>query len=535
MGASLPASAGRALPLGASDRRPITIAILAMGGQGGGVLVDWIVDLAEHNGYLAQATSVAGVAQRTGATVYYLELFARSHAQAHGGTPVLALMPVPGEVDIVIASELMEAGRAMQRGLVTRERTTLIASSHRDYATLEKVVPGNGAADAAAVLEAGHRHALRFLHDDMAALARQSGSVLSAALFGALAGCGELPFDDAAFEATVQRGGVGVEASLRACRAGMAAVRQPVRRDAPADPMATAPKPLPARAASPQVEPLRARIEREFPAQAHAMLGAGLQRVLEYQDIAYGSEYLDRVADLHTHALGCGGAAHGHAATVEAARWIAVAMAYDDVIRVADLKTRAARALRVREEVGAGPDEVVGTVEFFHPRIEEVYAMLPAGLARWIEGMPLARGMLARRLGKGQRLRPHTLRGQLLLQGLAGLRRWRRRSRRHATEMAHIGQWLDAVKAVMQADYRLGLELVGCRRLVKGYSDTHARGSSKFDRLLRAARLLQGRPTAAADLAALRAAALADPQGQQLQQRWTLLGLPPENAAGPAT
>ena len=527
---ALPARAcARVYPLGSSDKHPITIAILAMGGQGGGVLVDWIVDLAEHNGYLAQATSVAGVAQRTGATIYYIELFAQRHVQAHGGSPVLALMPVPGEVDIVLASELMEAGRAMQRGLVTQERTTLITSSHRDYATLEKVVPGNGIADTAAVLESGHRHALRFLHDDMQLLATQNGSVLSASLFGALAGSGELPFDDTAFEATIRRGGVGVEASLRACRAGMEAVRKPVKLDALADPMATAPRPLPARAASVDVEPLRARIEREFPPQAHAMLGAGLQRVMEYQDIAYGAEYLDRMAALHTHALVCGGAEQGHAATVESARWIAVAMAYDDVIRVADLKTRAERSRRVREEVGAGADEVVGTVEFFHPRLEEDYAMLPAALVRWIEGVPMVRGFLANRVGKGQRLRPHTLRGQMLLQGLASMRRWRRRSQRHATETAHIDQWLDEVKALMKSDYKLALELITCRRLVKGYSDTHARGSSKFDCLMRAAGLLKGRPDAASDLATLRAAALADPQGQQLKLRWTLLGLPATN------
>ena len=172
--------------LGADPSSPITIAILAMGGQGGGVLVDWIVDLATHNHYLAQATSVAGVAQRTGATIYYIELYAQAHIAASGKTPVLAQMPVPGEVDIVIASELMEAGRAMQRGLVTSDRTTLITSSHRDYATLEKVNPGNGIADASAVLTAGVTHAKRFLHDDMQAIAAQQRSVLSAALFGAI-------------------------------------------------------------------------------------------------------------------------------------------------------------------------------------------------------------------------------------------------------------------------------------------------------------------------------------------------------------
>jgi len=204
------------------------------------------------------------------------------------------------------------------------------------------------------------------------------------------------------------------------------------------------------------------------------------------------------------------------------------------VIRVADLKTRAERARRVRDEVGAGENEVVGTVEFFHPRMQELYSLMPAGLARAIERTAPLRWLLESRLGKGQRVRPHTLRGQLTLQALAALRRWRRRSQRHGVEMAHIARWLDTVKALMTEDYQLGTELVRCRRLVKGYSDTHTRGEAKFDKLLRAATLLKGRPDAAADLAALLAAALADPQGAQLAQRWALLGLPEGTVNGPA-
>src|SRR5262245_45540707 len=107
--------------------QPIKIAILAMGGEGGGVLADWIVDMGETNRYIAQTTSVPGVAQRTGATIYYVELFPRAAAERDGGQPILALMPLPGDVDVVLASELMEAGRALQRGLVNAERTTLIA------------------------------------------------------------------------------------------------------------------------------------------------------------------------------------------------------------------------------------------------------------------------------------------------------------------------------------------------------------------------------------------------------------------------
>ena len=490
--------------LGTDPARPITIAILAMGGQGGGVLVDWIVDLATHNHYLAQATSVAGVAQRTGATIYYTELYAQAHIAANGKTPVLAQMPVPGEVDIVIASELMEAGRAMQRGLVTSDRTTLITSSHRDYATLEKVNPGNGIADASAVLGAGLTHARRFLHDDMQAIAAQQRSVLSAALFGALAGAAELPFEDAAYQDTIRRAGIGVEASLRCFQAGLQSTRQPQQHDTLADPMATAPRPLPARAAAVQVEPLRARIEKEFPASCHAILGAGLQRVLEFQDIVYGREYLERMSALHQHGLAHGGAHHAHLATLEAARWLAVAMSYDDVIRVAELKTRMQRTQRLREEVGAGADEVVGSVEFFHPRIEEIYGLFPASWGHWIEGIPPLKKLLLAVIGDGKRLRPHTVIGQCMLQILAGLSRFRRHSRRHAEETAHLTHWLDMVHSVITKDYMLAVEVIRCRRLVKGYSDTHARGSSKFDRLMQAAPALAGQDNAAAQLVALR-------------------------------
>src|SRR5262252_5160365 len=187
--------------------RPITIAILAMGGEGGGVLADWLVDVAEHGAHLAQVTSVPGVAQRTGATVYYLELFAEKDAAAAGRDPVLSLMPVPGDIDLVVASELMEAGRAIERDLVTPERTMLIASTHRVYAMTEKIALEDGRVDAGRLTEACRLAARRFIGADMAA------------------GAEALPFGRAAFEAAVRRSGVGVKASLAAFAAGYEAAR----------------------------------------------------------------------------------------------------------------------------------------------------------------------------------------------------------------------------------------------------------------------------------------------------------------------
>ena len=49
------------------------VLIAALGGEGGGVLADWLVQCAQHAGLVAQATSVPGVAQRTGSTSYYIE------------------------------------------------------------------------------------------------------------------------------------------------------------------------------------------------------------------------------------------------------------------------------------------------------------------------------------------------------------------------------------------------------------------------------------------------------------------------------
>ena len=178
--------------------QPIKIAILAMGGEGGGVLADWIVDLGERNGHIAQSTSVPGVAQRTGATIYYVELFPRAAAERERAAPVLALMPLPGDVDVVLASELMEAGRAVQRGLVTSDRTTLIASTHRVYSIAEKTALADGRVDADNLLAHARGAAQRFAGFDMARAAEDAGSVISAVLFGALSGTGALPSPNAA-------------------------------------------------------------------------------------------------------------------------------------------------------------------------------------------------------------------------------------------------------------------------------------------------------------------------------------------------
>ena len=111
-----------------------------------------------------------------------------------GRRPVMALMPSPGDVDVVVASELVEAGRAMQRGLVTPDRTTLIASTHRAYTVSEKSNLTDGRVDSSAIIDEARRQARRFIAFDMAELAEQRSAVISSVILGALAGAAGLPF-----------------------------------------------------------------------------------------------------------------------------------------------------------------------------------------------------------------------------------------------------------------------------------------------------------------------------------------------------
>lgn len=473
-----------------------------MGGEGGGVLADWLVDLAEHNGFIAQATSVPGVAQRTGTTVYYLELFPRDAVPA-GAQPVLALSPVPGEVDVVIASELMEAGRALQRGLVSSERTTFIASTHRVYSMTERMAMGDGRVDAEKLLEGARAAAARLVAADFAAAAAQaSGEAagpIAPALFGALAACGALPFDRAQFEQAIRRSGVGVAASLRAFAAGHAAALTPAQ--APQD--ALAPVRL-----GPQLSLLDDRIAGEFPAAVQDLLRHAVLRLADYQDVPYASAYLSLLRPLRDSGV----------VLAETARHLVLWLTYEDAIRVADLKIRRSRFDRVAGEVKLTQQQLLQIGEFMHPRVQEIADILPAGLGRWLLATGWARRMLARFTRNGRVVRSTTLRGYLLLYGLAALRPLRPRSLRFGVEQQHIRAWLDEIERLAASQPALALELARSQRLVKGYGDTHARGWRAFQRLLDELPRLERDTAGALRLSELVRAALADESGQALER-----------------
>lgn len=481
----------------------IKLAVMAVGGQGGGVLTAWIEALARANSYVCQATSVAGVAQRTGATVYYVEM-----APAGTKAPVFSLMPAAGDVDIMIAAEMMEAGRAIIRGFVTPDRTTLIASTHRALAVSEKMTPGDGIASSDEVVVAAEIAAQRFIAADFERLAIEQGSVISASLFGALAATEMLPFGRESFEAAIRAGGKGAEASLRAFEAGYTAANS--ARD-----VKTASGPaIPASPKGPKHlvstwQTLSTRTAN-LPADVAPMALLGLRKTVDFQDLAYGARYLERVEAVVARDRS------PYDLSREAAKYIANAMAYDDVIRVADLKSRAGRAERIATEMGAKSGNVVHLTEFLHPRAEEIVGLLPARLGARLEASPPWMARIDRWFNKGRRLRSDGLSAYLMLYILGGSKKRRLGSLRHQQEIAHLDRWLSAALGYLPQNYDLAVEVIRCRRLVKGYSDTHARGLSKFDRVLNGIALVAARPDAAEWAKRLREAALQDEEGKAL-------------------
>jgi indolepyruvate ferredoxin oxidoreductase, beta subunit len=491
----------------------ITIAILAMGGEGGGVLADWLVDLAEHNGYLAQTTSVPGVAQRTGATIYYLEMFAKASIP-EGQSPVFALSPFPGQVDIVLASELMEAGRALQRGLVTSNRTTLITSSHRVYAMTERIAMGDGRVDSEKLLAGVKAAARQVIAADFSVMAENSGGLVGPALYGALAAAEILPFNRQQFEESIKRSGIGVTPSIQTFALGFQEAQRQLKGDQPTDfaDITIAP-PSHRLSVGPRLTVMAQRIANGYCHHAQPNLLAGIARLADYQDESYASLYLDRMDQLNQRV---GRTALGEEIITETARHLALWMSYEDTVRVADLKIRRSRFTRVSQEVKKSPEQLLEINEFLHPRLEEIADTLPAAVGRWLMRTPWARKVVGRFTRQGRVIKTSSLRGYLMLYFIAGLRTWRPHSLRYQKEQERITAWLSIISGLVQTHDALALEVVSVQQLVKGYGDTHSRGWRNFQRLMAALPLLQNQADAPTRLQKLKQIALNDDTEQEI-------------------
>ena len=318
----------------------------------------------------------------------------------------------------------------------------------------------------------GERYARTFIHFDMSEIVQRQGTVISAALLGAIAGSGALPFAGHCFRKLLSSGG--------SAPANLAAFDESFRRAQPGFVGEYVPPEIKAFSLPVASNALGERwLPRiaDLPAALQEMAYHSVNRLIDYQDEAYAEDWWSRVSALIDHDLD----RESYSLAQEAGRHLALWMAFEDIPRVAQLKVRPDRESMIRSEVKAAAGQPVAVAEFFHPRIEEVAALLPVSWGSALLRSQTAKRWLSRILGP-RTLRTDRINMQILLRGLAGFRRFRRSTFGYAHERKMIDRWYDAVLSADEHDKAMAIAALG--RLVKGYGETRHRTTSRLMQIL---------------------------------------------------
>ncbi|MBC8267319.1 MAG: indolepyruvate oxidoreductase subunit beta family protein [Rhodospirillaceae bacterium] len=438
-----------------SSKDPLCVQIAALGGQGGGVLAEWLAEAARHAGYPGQMTSIPGVAQRTGATTYYFEMYPQAHCSEK---PVFCLSPDADGLDLMIAMEPLEATRALENGLITK-RTTVLSATSRIYSMVEKSVAGDGAIGSDILFEALEGAAKNVALLDLDTISAKAGGPGNAAMFGAIAGSQILPMTEQDYQAAIRIKGVAVEASLEDFAAGYKRAR--------------APKPVEPASTSLHFDKVPAGFENEIaalPEMMRELAAHACANLLDYQNEAYVRLFLSRLKPFADAAGDL---------IIEVVRRLGSWMAYEDVIRVAQLKTRPGRLARIRGEIGIDQEAPLQVTEFLKPGREEFASLMPFAIGERMMKKHSSRSTF----GMALRLPTTTVFGFGVLKVLAGLRWWRPRTYRYQYEQKAIECWLGAVEEAMKIAPELSFATTELAVLARGYGGVRARGMEKLDEL----------------------------------------------------
>lgn len=436
-----------------SEKKLIVVLVSALGGQGGGVLSDWLTTAARLEGFPAQATSIPGVAQRTGATTYLFEVWPYKDQKTR---PVFSIYPATGAVDLQVSFEPTEASRALMNGYIGAG-TTLITASQRIYSIAEKMFPGDGTIALTPVLKALEVCSRQLKIADVARAAQKTGCHPNAIMFGVMAVSGVLPFNIENCRKAVASSGVAVTANLAGFDVGTSLQALSVEE-----------------VEKPEKEYKQppARFQKEItalPEPVQAMAGHAVSHLCDYQDENYAGRYLSFMNQIVAKDSG----RQNFILSVAVARRLAAWMAFEDVIRVAQLKTRPGRFARIRNELSVGEDVPLVVYDYLKPGRAELLGLLPTALAKKFSATSAG--------GIALKIRTSNPVGFGLMKLLALLKPWRPRTSRFAREQAMIVRWLDTIKQAAETDYELACKVADLAVWARGYGATRERGFEELE------------------------------------------------------
>ena len=453
----------------ASRPRAKRILIGTVGGQGGGVLSDWLVHGLLNAGWRATSIGLLGLSQRAGTVTYYCEAI-----PGHGKTPITSVFATPGDVDLLIGQELLELGRLVFGGFAS-PTCSIIGNSTRYLTTMEKMPAEGGIYDsgiiarAVAELAPGRHHVV-----DAQRLVMEAGLpalTSNAMLLGAAIASPAFDLPREPFHEAIRESEVNVKASIAAFDLGYDRVkdgslpRMMVEGHATQDGAELARQ---RRGRLPEnqrkaYDDLLAQAAKRYGDKMHLVLAEALYRLIDYQDVAYAEDHLARVARM-AQQKGADSPDLLAAYAQHLANW----MTYEDAARVAQLKTRPERFARIRRDFGIKDQGYVVT-DYLVPDMEQMLGGMPRGVANFVEKIGRAFNPEFDKLKFPMRIKTSGFWGHSLMRGMSWLKGMRRGSRRYAQEQELLARWASAIVAQAAKHPQLGLLAADAGRIVKGY------------------------------------------------------------------
>ncbi|MEM7007853.1 MAG: indolepyruvate oxidoreductase subunit beta family protein [Thermodesulfobacteriota bacterium] len=469
----------------------IKVLIPAVGGQGGGVLTEWVVQAFFLEDYDAQGISLPGLSQRGGSTVYYLE--AHPKPKTEEKPLIFAQFPVPGEVDIILAQEFLELGRALELGYGS-DKTTIVTSTHRIYSTLEKMPIGSGIYSDENLRKLANAFSTRMIELNALELSKANGMdelAVNGILLGALCESGAVPIDKKSFIKAIEMVGVATNASLKAFEVGWNYAHNnnngnftdSTKWDEFVEERSS-------KLLSEEKKAYLARIkniESDYPAQLRQILAESVYRLMDYQDLGYADKYLSEVNNIYVIDQNTKGT--NYVLTEAYAKNLALLMSYEDGIRVAELKIKSDRFKRIREEMRVKEDQVFHVVDYLKPDAEEIYGLLPNVLVAPV--LSFTRTGLFKKIWRrkkpltmGQTPVTNSFFGYLRMLMLTKIKFMRPYSWRYKKEHRLIKRYTESLIKYSSYDNKLAAQIAKSAQMVKGYGRVRRRTMDAFYRYL---------------------------------------------------
>jgi len=484
----------------------LKILIPAVGGQGGGVLTEWLVNAFLKSGYDVQGISLPGLSQRAGSTVYYIETYKSGDGDKQY---IFSQYPLPGDVDIILCQEFLELGRVLEHGYGS-DKTTIISSKHRIYSTLEKLPIASGIFSREKLERIAHEFSSTFIGIDALQIAKDNNMddlAVNAILFGALAASKSVPLSIETLKSAIEQTGIAVKNNIIAFDIGYNYVRNN-SHDIINDKTFNFEKAVEEKLLTIDKKQrddfleLAGQVKNEYPAKLTEILLESVYRLTDYQDTAYAARYLDNVKRVFLIDKSKG--ISSYILTEYFSKNLALLMSYEDGIRVAELKTRSMRMQRIRNEMQIREDQLFRVIDYLKPDAYEIYGLFPNFIV--IPILKIANLLHFRHLKNGsnkvtfaQKPLTSSFSGFLRLWLLTKIKFLRLYSHRYHNESRIIGKYIESTVMYSKTNYDLGIIVARSGSLVKGYGDVRRRTMDNFIKFTdinveEASRLIKSKP-----------------------------------------